>query len=178
MMTSALMSRVNKVIIAPAVGMYMSCNYHDTVLANGGVIACAGTHMTAVAARAHSVPLVCVCGLHILAPVLPHDRTNLTEFIAPSNFVQYDASGDAAWCDVKILDPMYDYIPPELVSLFITNMYVMMIILLLLIVVVMRRLIYIDYCRNATIRMILCCKCIQVVSFYAEFSLILIQIHQ
>jgi translation initiation factor 2B subunit (eIF-2B alpha/beta/delta family) len=43
------------------------------VLANGGVIAPAGVHMVALAAKRHSVPLVVLVGLHKLSPLFPHD---------------------------------------------------------------------------------------------------------
>ena len=43
------------------------------VLANGGVIAPAGTHLVALAAHRHSVPFVVLVGLHKLSPLFPHD---------------------------------------------------------------------------------------------------------
>lgn len=43
------------------------------VLANGGVIAPAGLHMVALAAKRHSVPCVVLVGLHKLSPLFPHD---------------------------------------------------------------------------------------------------------
>jgi hypothetical protein len=43
------------------------------VLANGGVIAPAGVHMVALAAKRHSVPFVVLVGLHKLSPLFPHD---------------------------------------------------------------------------------------------------------
>jgi len=58
----ALMSRVNKVILGA-----------HALLANGGIIAPVGTHACCVAARAHSVPVVVVLGIHKLVPHLPRD---------------------------------------------------------------------------------------------------------
>jgi translation initiation factor 2B subunit (eIF-2B alpha/beta/delta family) len=43
------------------------------VLANGGVIAPAGVHMVALAAKRHSIPFVVLVGLHKLSPLFPHD---------------------------------------------------------------------------------------------------------
>jgi translation initiation factor eIF-2B subunit beta len=43
------------------------------VLANGGVVAPSGSHVVALAARRHSVPLVVLVGLHKLSPLFPHD---------------------------------------------------------------------------------------------------------
>lgn len=42
------------------------------VLANGGVIAPAGMHMVALAARKFSIPFVILVGLHKLSPLFPH----------------------------------------------------------------------------------------------------------
>jgi translation initiation factor eIF-2B subunit beta len=43
------------------------------VLANGGVIAPAGVHLVALAAKRHSIPFVVLVGLHKLSPLFPHD---------------------------------------------------------------------------------------------------------
>lgn len=58
----AMMARVNKVLVGA-----------HAVLANGGVVAPAGAHVVALAARRHSVPLVVLVGLHKLSPLFPHD---------------------------------------------------------------------------------------------------------
>jgi translation initiation factor eIF-2B subunit beta len=58
----AVMSRVNKVIMGT-----------HTVLSNGGLIAAAGGRAFALAARAHGVPLVVLCPVYKLCPLLPHD---------------------------------------------------------------------------------------------------------
>lgn len=55
------------------------------VLANGGVIAPAGVHMVALAAKRHSVPFVVLVGLHKLSPLFPHDP-------------DVTFNGEAAWC--------------------------------------------------------------------------------
>ena len=43
------------------------------LLANGGVMAQAGSHMVALAAKHYSVPFVVLAGLHKLSPLFPHD---------------------------------------------------------------------------------------------------------
>lgn len=43
------------------------------LLANGGVMAPAGAHMIALAAKHHSVPFVVLAGLHKLSPLFPDD---------------------------------------------------------------------------------------------------------
>eukprot|EP00775_Hariotina_reticulata_P007212 gene7212-7426_t len=58
----AMMARANKVLVGA-----------HAVLANGGVIAPAGVHMVALAAKRHQVPFVVLIGLHKLSPLFPHD---------------------------------------------------------------------------------------------------------
>jgi len=50
----AMMARVDKVIVGA-----------HAVMANGGLIGCAGLHALSLAAKHHSVPLVCVTGLYV-----------------------------------------------------------------------------------------------------------------
>jgi len=51
----AMMARVDKVIVGA-----------NAVMANGGLIGCSGLHALALAAKHHSVPLVCVTGLYVM----------------------------------------------------------------------------------------------------------------
>lgn len=54
------------------------------LLANGGIIAAAGTALAAQAARKHAVPLVVLVGLHQLSPVFPDNPlVTLNEFNSP-----------------------------------------------------------------------------------------------
>lgn len=124
-------------------------------MANGGVIASAGTYLAAASAAAHAVPVVCLCGLHVLAPVLPQDRSSLTEFISPQKVMPYGAAGSRSWADVKVVDPLFDYIPPEMVSLFITNVYVIMSNITSYVAVVILLHMCIGCCRSVTILMIM-----------------------
>lgn len=102
----AMMSRVNKVLISP-----------KAILANGGLLAQAGTHMIALAAKHYRIPLVCVSGLHKLSPLYAHDIDAFADLKSPGRVFDY---GEVP-ANVDVLSPHYDYIPPELVSLFITN---------------------------------------------------------
>jgi translation initiation factor eIF-2B subunit beta len=104
----AMMARVNKVIMPT-----------HAVMANGGLIALTGSHMIARAARELSVPVVCVTGLYKLCPIFPHDQDSFNCLLAPSLVMDYDTSDRMR--NVQVLNPAYDYIPPELVDLYITN---------------------------------------------------------
>lgn len=105
----AMMSRVNKVIIGT-----------HSVLANGGLRAACGALTVALAAKHYSVPVIVLCPMYKLSPVhlcsYEQDAFNLvgcTEGIIP-----YHSSAAPF---AKAFSPIFDYVPPELVTLFISN---------------------------------------------------------
>ncbi|KAJ5363350.1 hypothetical protein N7541_004194 [Penicillium brevicompactum] len=105
----ALMSRVNKVILGT-----------HSVLANGGLIAAAGTRVIARAAKVHQTPVVVVSGVYKLSPVYPFDFDSLIEYGDPSKVLAYE-DGDLV-DQIDVQNPIYDYVPAELVDLYITNL--------------------------------------------------------
>ena len=100
----AMMARVNKVIVGA-----------HGVMANGGLIATAGCHLP-LAAQHHSVPLVACAGLYKLTPLFPSGR-ELQRATLARPMLQYDEG----LANVHAPNPAYDYVPPELVALLITN---------------------------------------------------------
>ncbi|EEQ86902.1 translation initiation factor eIF-2B subunit beta [Blastomyces dermatitidis ER-3] len=104
----ALMSRVNKVILGT-----------HSVLANGGLVAAAGTRVIANAAKVHQIPVIVVSGIYKLSPVYPFDYESLIEYGDASAVLPYE-TGDLEKIDVE--NPLYDYVPAELVDLYITNL--------------------------------------------------------
>ena len=104
----AVMSRVNKVLLG--------CH---AVTANGGLVASCGSQIVSTAAQHHSTPVVVCTGLHKLSPVYPYDTDAFVELIGPERVLGFD-QGDAMG-DIQVLHPYYDYVVPDLVSLFITN---------------------------------------------------------
>lgn len=107
----ALMSRVNKVILGT-----------HSVLANGGLVAAAGTRVIARAAKVHQTPVVVVSGVYKLSPVYPFDFDSLIEYGDASKVLPYE-DGDLV-DQIDVQNPLYDYVPAELVDLYITNLYV------------------------------------------------------
>lgn len=105
----ALMSRVNKVILGTHV-----------VLANGGLVATAGVKSIAKAARVHRTPVVVVTGVYKLSPIYPFDFDALIEYGDPSKIFGYE-DGDLV-DKVDVENPLFDYVPAELVDLYITNL--------------------------------------------------------
>ncbi|TVY24363.1 putative translation initiation factor eIF-2B subunit beta [Lachnellula hyalina] len=104
----AIMSRVNKVILAT-----------HAVIANGGLIAAAGARIIAKAARVHRTPVIVVSGVYKLSPQYPFEFESLIEYGDPGNIVRYQ---DGALVEnLEVDNPVYDYVPPDLVDLYITN---------------------------------------------------------
>uniref|UniRef100_A0A3B5L888 Translation initiation factor eIF2B subunit beta n=1 Tax=Xiphophorus couchianus TaxID=32473 RepID=A0A3B5L888_9TELE len=95
----AVMSRVNKVIIGT-----------QTVLANGGLRAVNGTHTLALAAKHHSTPLIVCAPMFKLSP-----QSSLSLKVHPHQFTLQILS------KVNVHCPVFDYVPPELITLFISN---------------------------------------------------------
>jgi len=109
--TFAIMARVNKVLL-PA----------HAVLANGGLIASSGCNMVAMAASRMAVPVVCVTGLFKLCPMFPHEgQDTLQDFVSPSSVLDLRELSDPILKDVEFLNPVHDYIAPELINLYVTN---------------------------------------------------------
>ena len=105
----ALMSRINKVILAP-----------HTVLANGSLLAAAGAATIASAARAHHVPVVVLSGVYKLSPVYPFDTHELIEYGDPGKVVPFE---EGEFMDkVDVVNPVYDWVEAENVDLYITNL--------------------------------------------------------
>jgi len=102
----AMMARVNKVIVGA-----------HAVMANGGLIATAGSHMVALAAQQHAVPLVVCAGLYKLTPMFPSGAEQFNVLRSPMPMLPYEEGLQG----VHVPNPARDYVPPELVSLFITN---------------------------------------------------------
>lgn len=107
----ALMSRVNKVILGT-----------HSVLANGGLVAAAGTRVIARAAKVHQTPVVVVSGVYKLSPVYPFDFESLIEYGDASKVIGFEDGSLVDQIDVQ--NPLYDYVPAELVDLYITNLCV------------------------------------------------------
>jgi len=114
----AMMARANMVLLGA-----------HAVLANGGMLGACGTHVTALAAQRHAVPVVVLTGLHKLSPTFPHDPdVTLNELLSPALLLPFDAiadslsqDGQGVGPDLHAPTPAYDYVPPELIALFLTD---------------------------------------------------------
>ncbi|XP_032684005.1 translation initiation factor eIF-2B subunit beta isoform X2 [Odontomachus brunneus] len=106
----AMMSRVNKVIIGT-----------DTVMANGGLRAISGSHTVAQAAKHYSVPVMVLLPLYKLSPLyLYHKQDSFNRHVSP--FLGLIENNNAQLLTkIRAYNPMFDYVPPDLVTLFISN---------------------------------------------------------
>eukprot|EP00551_Chaetoceros_affinis_P012738 CAMPEP_0203666692 /NCGR_PEP_ID=MMETSP0090-20130426/3692_1 /ASSEMBLY_ACC=CAM_ASM_001088 /TAXON_ID=426623 /ORGANISM="Chaetoceros affinis, Strain CCMP159" /LENGTH=506 /DNA_ID=CAMNT_0050530651 /DNA_START=38 /DNA_END=1554 /DNA_ORIENTATION=+ len=109
--TFAIMARVNKVLL-PA----------HAVLANGGLIAPSGCNMVALAAVKNAVPIVSITGMFKLCPMYPHEgQDTLQDFVSPSSVMDYSELSDDVMAGVELINPVHDYLAPELIGLYLTN---------------------------------------------------------
>ncbi|XP_075487434.1 uncharacterized protein LOC142526749 [Primulina tabacum] len=114
----AMISRVNMVIVGA-----------HAVMANGGIIVPVGLNMLALAAQRHAIPFVVLAGIHKLCPLYPHKpEVLLNELKSPSELLDFGEFSDCLDFGsgtgsplLHIVNPAFDYVPPNLVSLFITD---------------------------------------------------------
>ncbi|KAI9357010.1 hypothetical protein DFJ73DRAFT_821828 [Zopfochytrium polystomum] len=104
----AVMSRVNKVILGA-----------HSVLANGGLLAISGSQVVAAAAKHHSAPVVVLSELYKLSTVYPFDVDEFNLQLSPESVYNFE-DGDVI-DKVDVLNPSFDIVSPNLISLFITN---------------------------------------------------------
>ncbi|XP_064626492.1 translation initiation factor eIF2B subunit beta-like isoform X2 [Lineus longissimus] len=106
----AIMSRVNKVIIGT-----------HTVMANGGLKAINGCDAIALAAKYHSVPLIVCAAMFKLSPqyLCSYDQDAFNKFVSPQDVLKF-SEGEIV-SKAQIQNPVFDYVPPELVTLYISN---------------------------------------------------------
>lgn len=108
----AIMSRVNKVILAT-----------HAVIANGGLVAASGAHIIANAAHKHQIPVIVVSGVYKLSPQYPYEFESLIEYGNADHVVDVIEFGEGNLVEkLEAENPLYDYVPPNLVDLYITNL--------------------------------------------------------
>lgn len=107
----AMMSRVNKVIIGT-----------HTVVANGGLRAITGSHVVAQAAKHYSVPVMVLLPLYKLSPLYlcSYEQHTFNKHVSPTQGVINGANAPLME-KIQAYNPVFDYVPPELVTLFISN---------------------------------------------------------
>ncbi|KAH8893490.1 nagb/rpia/CoA transferase-like protein [Thozetella sp. PMI_491] len=105
----AYMPRVNKVILGAR-----------AVVADGGVLTEGGAGIIARAAHEQSTPVIVLAGVYKLCPETPYDLDALVEVGDAGAFVNY-AEGTVV-NGVNVESPVTEFIQPELIDLYITNL--------------------------------------------------------
>lgn len=111
----AVMSRVGKVIVGAR-----------SVFANGGTVSSAGVAAVCECAKEHKTPVFSVAGLYKLSPTYPFDVENLIEVGNSGKVINFSDSNLVQHADIT--NPLFDYIPPEHIDIYITNMYVLILL--------------------------------------------------
>ncbi|KDD76812.1 Initiation factor 2 [Helicosporidium sp. ATCC 50920] len=134
----AMMGRVNKVVVTA-----------HALLADGGVMAPIGMQLVAMAAKRHAVPFVVLVGIYKLTPQFPHEPgLSFNEMRSPAAVLPFldeslldaeltcedarrnlhnkgsvDARAEINLTKpyLQIHNPSFDYVPPKLISLFVTD---------------------------------------------------------
>ena len=75
--------------------------------------------MISHAAKAHEVPFFVLGSVYKLTPLHPIDSLTYNEFLAPEKIFRLSEHDQPEHIDVVV--PAYDYVPPKMVSLILTN---------------------------------------------------------
>ncbi|OBA22531.1 IF-2B-domain-containing protein [Metschnikowia bicuspidata var. bicuspidata NRRL YB-4993] len=105
----AVMPRVGKVILGA-----------NTVFANGGCMLNSGVANVVECAKEHKTPVFGVAGLYKLSPLYPFNREDLIEVGNSGKVLSYSNSKLMENVDV-VTNPLGDYVPPEHIDIYITN---------------------------------------------------------
>lgn len=103
-----MMSRVDKVIIAA-----------HGIMATGGIVCQTGGLMIAHAAQHHKVPLFVLGAFYKLTPLHPIDSHTYNELLSPE--IIFQAQDGDIGKNVEAVFPAFDYVPPKLVGIILTN---------------------------------------------------------
>ena len=89
-------------------------------MADGGAICLAGHQLVTVAAQHYSIPVICVTGSYKLTPLFGHNQLHiLNQQHCPAVALPYATDVNHDLADVAV--PVYDYIAPEHIDLYVTN---------------------------------------------------------
>ncbi len=75
--------------------------------------------MIAIAAKAYFKPVIVVSGIYKLCPMYGFDSDTYNELQSPMSI--YMPRNGEALENIEVCVPSYDYVPPELISLYITD---------------------------------------------------------
>ncbi|OAA53089.1 translation regulator GCD7 [Cordyceps fumosorosea ARSEF 2679] len=105
----AYMSRVDKVILGA-----------KAIVANGGVVATAGSAAVARAAKEHGTAVIVLSGVYKLSPASPFAEDSLIEWGDSSSFVNF--SNGTMVNNVEIRSALTEMVPSAFIDTYITNL--------------------------------------------------------
>lgn len=108
---TAYMSRVDKVILGA-----------KAIVANGGVVATAGSAAIARVAQEHGTAVIVLSGVYKLSPANPFAEDSLIEWGDSSSFVNF--SDGTMVNNVEIRSALTEMVPAVFIDTYITNLYV------------------------------------------------------
>lgn len=91
------------------------------VLADGTALTRSGAYNIALAAKAHSVPVIVLAGSYVISPK-SRDEDGFDRAVglgSPATALGYGEKG--ADPDAVVINPALEYVPPELISVFVTD---------------------------------------------------------
>lgn len=100
----AIMTRVHKVILGT-----------NAIMNNGGCLTTSGGLLIALAAKENAVPVIVIGSSIKLTPKFALDQSTFNELLNPCKINLYTKR------NVDVLVDKFNYIPPEFISLFITD---------------------------------------------------------
>lgn len=99
--------------------MFNSLGAHS-IMANGGILGTSGTLLVAMACKAHLVPVIVIGGIYKLTPKISFEQDTYNDLLHPGAY--FTSTGEENPENVDVIIPSYDYITPDYVTLYITNM--------------------------------------------------------
>lgn len=104
----AMMPKISKVFLGS-----------NAILANGGIINFTGAHMISIAAKAYYKPVIVITGMFKLCPIFGFDSDTYNTLLTPMSI--YMPRNEENQDKIEVCVPAYDYVPPEMISLYITD---------------------------------------------------------
>ena len=89
-------------------------------MANGGLISYNGVYNVCLCAHMYSIPVLVVAGAFKLTPMYPFGHETFNEYISPDKIFSTKCDFDLG--NIKFNTPAYDYVPPELIGIYLTNL--------------------------------------------------------
>ena len=103
-----IMPKITKVIIGT-----------KAIMVNGGLISYNGVYNVCLCAKVFLIPVIVVGGTSKITPVYSFRHQKFNEYLSPSKI--FDVKYESDISNFRFNIPAYDYIPPEFITIYITN---------------------------------------------------------